>query len=437
LMVIDFPSLQELGALIGHSMVLCGIFTLVQVPALFPRRVKKMTPPMTSWWLSRLVFKHAKAIIWSAIIVTIALGFASLWIRVDPSLDKLRSSSNAAVVEENVAKRFGLPRDVYLMLARGADLESLLVDNERVVDEIQHALPKVALYAPSSLLPSQARQSQAAARIQAAQLDVASVREHLASGAKAAGFREDTFAPFLDRLPRLLDTRPDARLTYDGFREKGLQDLLGRTIAREGNGSGDYVLATYLYPTTDADIDTLRAIAARHANRMTLTGMPEVNRELKARFTPEFIKGLAAGTILVIVLIIYSFRRWDLTMLAMVPTVLALIWAAGLLAIARVDLDMFSVFAVMTFVGIGVDYGIHMVHRFHHAPADKAGEVIAQLGPVILVAGAITLLGFGTLVTSSYGPLRSLGLISSLLVVTLMISTLLVLPALLVRRLKA
>jgi predicted RND superfamily exporter protein len=169
---------------------------------------------------------------------------------------------------------------------------------------------------------------------------------------------------------------------------------------------------------------------------MTLTGMPEVNRELKARFTPEFLKGLTVGTVLVIALIIYSFRRLDLTVLAMVPTVLALIWGAGLLALARVDLDMFSVFAVMTFVGIGVDYGIHMVHRFHHAPPDKAGEVIAQLGPVILVAGAITLLGFGTLVTSSYAPLRSMGLVSSLLVVTLMISTLLVLPALLVRRLK-
>src|SRR5262249_39605748 len=141
-------------------------------------------------------------------------------------------------------------------------------------------------------------------------------------------------------------------------------------------------------------------------------------------------------TVLVLLMIVYSFRRIDLTLLAMVPTVLALIWAAGLLAIARVDLDMFSVFSVMTFIGIGVDYGIHMVHRFHLTPPERAGEVIAQLGPVILVAGGITLLGFGTLVTSSYGPLRSLGLISSVLVVTLMFSTLLVLPALLVRRLQ-
>jgi predicted RND superfamily exporter protein len=51
-----------------------------------------------------------------------------------------------------------------------------------------------------------------------------------------------------------------------------------------------------------------------------------------------------------------------------------------------------------------------------------------------MVAGGITLLGFGTLVTSSYPPLRSLGLISTVMIVTLMLSSLLVLPALLVRR---
>jgi uncharacterized protein len=191
---------------------------------------------------------------------------------------------------------------------------------------------------------------------------------------------------------------------------------------------------TYVYPKNDEDVRALRhhVEAEAFGGRMTLTGLPEVNRELAARFTPEFLQGLGLGTALVLALIVMSFRRLDLTLLALVPTLLALIWAGGLLALARVELDLFSVFAVMTFVGIGVDYGIHMVHRFHHA--DDTAEVIAQLGPVIMVAGGITLLGFGTLVTSSYPPLRSLGLISTVMIVTLMFSSLLVLPALLVRR---
>ena len=37
LVFVDFPSLEQLGRLIGHSMVLCGVLTLVLVPAPLPR----------------------------------------------------------------------------------------------------------------------------------------------------------------------------------------------------------------------------------------------------------------------------------------------------------------------------------------------------------------------------------------------------------------
>jgi predicted RND superfamily exporter protein len=51
---------------------------------------------------------------------------------------------------------------------------------------------------------------------------------------------------------------------------------------------------------------------------------------------------------------------------------------------------------------------------------------------VILVAAAITLLGYGTLVNSSYPPLRSIGVVSAVSVVTLALASVLVLPAMLV-----
>ena len=74
----------------------------------------------------------------------------------------------------------------------------------------------------------------------------------------------------------------------------------------------------------------------------------------------------------------------------------------------------------MTFVGIGVDYGIHMVHRYQRAR--RRSQAVAELAPVILVAAAITLLGYGTLVTSSYPPLRSIGMVSAVSVATLAVA---------------
>jgi predicted exporter len=430
LMLVDFPSLEELGRVIGHSMVLCGVLTLVLVPALLPRRVIRR-PPLTTWWLARLVERHGTLVLVLTVVVTAILGLAARGLRIDPSLDRLRADTTGTAFEQEVATRFGVPQDVYLLTASGRDLEALLDANEALVARLAREAPAVTVQAPTGLLPSQRAQTAAAAIVDARALTPTLVGDRLVRAATAAGFRPGTFDPFLERLPRLLDTR--ARLTYDGFVSHKLDDLLSRSVTRVG---GEWTLATYLYPRTPAEAARVRTIAAGFAPAMTLTGVPEVNRELGERFGPEFLKGVSAGTVLVLALLLVTFRQVGLTLLSLVPTAVALVWAGGLLALARIELDLFSMFAVMTFIGIGVDYGIHMVHRFQHATRETAGDVIAHLGPVILVAGATTLLGFGTLVTSSYPPLRSLGLISIVMVFTLAISSLLVLPALLVRRVR-
>jgi predicted exporter len=86
----------------------------------------------------------------------------------------------------------------------------------------------------------------------------------------------------------------------------------------------------------------------------------------------------------------------------------------------------------VTLLGIGVDYGVHLVHRYQER--GEAAAATAELTPVILVAAAITILGYGTLVMSSYPPLRSIGLVSVVSVVALAAASVLVLPALLLAR---
>ena len=72
-----------------------------------------------------------------------------------------------------------------------------------------------------------------------------------------------------------------------------------------------------------------------------------------------------------------------------------------------------------------------IVHRYRERGDSR--QAIEDLAPVILVAAAITLLGYGTLVTSSYPPLRSIGLVSAVSIVTLAAASLFVLPAMLAR----
>jgi predicted exporter len=291
-------------------------------------------------------------------------------------------------------------------------------------------MPRLVFEPPSRLLPSAAAQATTMARVSAANLSVARLKPSLEQARVAAGFTPGAFGPFIDRLPALIN--PAQRLSYDDYLAHDLGDLVGRFIVRDGS---QWLLATYVFPADAEQAAHVQSVIERLDPSQTLTGLPMVNADLARRFLPDFIKGLGIGTFIVVLLVVGTFRDSRLTIFALLPTVVGLIWTAGVLAIAGLRLDLFAIFAVVTFVGIGVDYGVHLVHRYRER--GDATQATAELAPVILVAAAITIFGYATLVTSSYPPLRSIGIVSTVSVIALAITSVLMLPALLTRTGKA
>ena len=431
LMFVDFPSLRQLGRLIGHSMMMCGVLTLVLVPALLPRRTpRRPRPPLLLPRLASWIVRRRTPILAAAAGLTLMLGAAATRLRVDPTLNRLRSTTEAARLEERIGPAFGLPGDAYVVLAEGSDLDALLEQNEQLAQRLSAALPALPVHAPSRLLPSANAQARSRARVNAAGLSVEAIRASLEESRVASGFTPGAFDPFVQRLPALLD--PGQRITYNDFISHDAGDLIGRFIVRDDDR---WRLATYVFPTTSDEVSRVQMAVNDVDAAQTLTGLPLVNEELARRFLPDFTTGLAIGTVVVVLLVAVTFRSVRLSALALLPTAVGLVWAAGLLAIAGVELDLFASFAVVTFVGIGVDYGVHLVHRYQER--GDAETATAELAPVILVAGAVTMLGYGTLMWSSYPPLRSIGLVSTVSVVTLAGASVLMLPALLAKRREA
>ena len=425
LAIVDFPSLRQLGMLIGHSMVLCGVLTLVLVPALLPRRPLRGGAPLTMPRLAGWISRRRRAIVVAAAALTVASGIAALGLRVNPTLERLRSVTEGSGILEAVARDFGLPSDVYVVVQRGPDLDALLERNEALALRVAQEIPTLTIQPASWILPSHQTQEARAARVRGAGLSPAAVSRRLAAAAREEGYREDTFAPFVARLPQLL--AQEERLDYKGYVEHGLGEIVRRFVTKQGD---EWLLASYFFPTRD-QIAPLYALAENFDGQATLTGLPLVNVELAERFVPEFLKGLAAGSAVVVVMIGLVLRSWRLSALALAPVAMGLLWAAGALALLRIELDLFALFAAVTFVGIGVDYGLHLVHRYRER--GNAHRAVEELAPVILVAAAITALGYGTLIASDYPPLRSIGTVSLVAVATLTAASVLVLPAILAK----
>jgi len=358
-----------------------------------------------------------------AAIITMVGGYYATTLQINPTLERLRSVTEGAEFVQAVTKAFSLPADVVVVLAKGAELEALLEANEMLSATLHQNVPSLTVQSPSALLPSartQAERRKVIANVPPADTLGAALEE----AGVAAGFKSGTFTNFSARLARMLDH--EQSLTLDGYKAHGLGDVMDRLITRSDAG---WMLATYAFPKTPAEEAHLRAVVDATQPDAVVTGLSLVNEELSASFLPQFLRGLGAGSAIVIILIFVSFRDWRLGLLTLVPTAIGLVWAAGILGIAGFELDLFSVFAVVTFVGIGVDYGVHLVHRYRDRR--DALSATSELAPVILVAGAITLLGYGTLIWSSYPPLRSIGIVSAVSVLTLVAASVVVLPALL------
>jgi predicted RND superfamily exporter protein len=428
LLVVDFPSLQQLGLLIGVGMLVCGVLTLLIVPAALGRASR---PPRTGEHrsfelpaLASAVRRHRAPVLVAAGVLTVSSAALIGTLRVNPTLERLRSVTPGALLTEQATRDFGLGGDVVLVVEAGQDLQALLERNERLVEQVRRAVPSLEMHAPSTLLPSDRTQEARRRAVQQGLPATAVLRTSLETATAEAGFRPDAFESFVERLPRL--TEPTQRISWDEFAEHGFDDIARRFISRDG---GRWTLASYAFPRAVDDLNALRRAVAASDGSMVLTGLPLVNEELSERFMPQFLRGLGVGSLVVVGMIVITFRNWRLALLTLVPTILGLLWAGGFLALIGYELDLFSVFAVITFVGIGVDYGVHVVHRYRERR--DATRATAELASVILVAGAITVIGYGTLIGSSYPPLQSIGVVSVVSVVALMAASVLVLPALL------
>ncbi len=82
-------------------------------------------------------------------------------------------------------------------------------------------------------------------------------------------------------------------------------------------------------------------------------------------------------------------------------------------------------------VGIGIDYGVHFMHRYRIEGKGQIHSVVSSTGKAIMLTSLTTMAGFGSLLIAKYRGLGSLGLLLVLGVGACFITTILILPALL------
>ena len=138
------------------------------------------------------------------------------------------------------------------------------------------------------------------------------------------------------------------------------------------------------------------------------------------------ISGWNALAAITIVLLLH-FRNLRNTLLALLPKIVGVIWMVGTMAYFKVDFNPANFMALPLILGIGLIFGVHVVHRLLHDPHD--GIFSHATGPAIALSAATTMSGFGTLMLAKHQGIASLGFLMTTGVGASLITSLVLLPA--------
>ena len=139
--------------------------------------------------------------------------------------------------------------------------------------------------------------------------------------------------------------------------------------------------------------------------------------------------------IVIVLLLFLCFRRFRGIFYPLLVTVIAIIWTMGLMGYLNVTMTIITVAIPVLLMAIISAYGIHqMNHYYTDLDINKYNVLYKNAGSVglaVLLSGITVMVGFGTLVTQEFVPIKNFGIFTAIGDLFGVLGALLTLPALL------
>jgi predicted RND superfamily exporter protein len=139
------------------------------------------------------------------------------------------------------------------------------------------------------------------------------------------------------------------------------------------------------------------------------TGMPVVFRALIEIIGRDGRNAALLTLVIVFLLLWVDFRNPGHSLMAMIPLALGIFWMVGLMHLTGMQLTVMNVMGLPMIIGIGIDDGVHILHRWRHEGRGKIRLIYASTGKAILLTSLTTMLAFGSLVFSIWRGFGQLG----------------------------
>jgi predicted RND superfamily exporter protein len=156
------------------------------------------------------------------------------------------------------------------------------------------------------------------------------------------------------------------------------------------------------------------------------------------KYTGEgMFKSFGIALLVVSLFFIMLFRSFKYGLLSIIPSVLPILIAGGVVGLLGISLDLGSMIVGAMTIGIAVDDAIHVMNRY--LAAKEAGKTthdaiysaMTESGRAVVYSSLILVLGFSVLAFGSFIPIIYVGIFGALIMFLALLGDLLFLPAIL------
>ena len=220
----------------------------------------------------------------------------------------------------------------------------------------------------------------------------------------------------LATLPRQLQ-RLAAGLAAESFSRDDLPtELVSRWVADDGTELIEIAPARDISDEVFAEqfVETVRATVS------AATGLPVVYQESGRTVVRAFQLAFSYALLMVSIILWIFLRRITDSLLVLLPVVIAAGLTAALTVLMGLQFNFANIIALPLLLGVGVDNGIHIVHRMRTEPPADGRVIATSTSQAIFVSGLTTIASFGNLAFASHLGMASMGQLLTLgMIVTL------------------
>ncbi len=430
--------IMELAFLVsvGLLFALLCIFLVLPSFLVWIEQRKALSPsssaPFRLCFLSGFLKKDPSKLIWFGVGITLLSLLSLSQLKIETDLRSLRPKEiQPLMVLEKMGRAFGGRKVEASAIQEGRDLSSLLLKEAEMVKVFEKNKKEgkmdssISISPASRFIPSIEKQKRIAHEIRKA-VNLDEVKKHLIKALNENGFFVPSFYPTLEALEELRLGKeklfpPETLFLL--LKKSPLGRGIGPRIAQKGE---HFKLTTPIYyPRGSLSFEELE----KQFPEVSFTGPERIETEI-LKIVKEDLFLLTPFAFLLILLLVFShFKRPTLTLLTLLPLAIGLLWMMGAMAILGIHINFVNAVILPMIVGMGIDNSIHLMHRYLEKGGRDPIEALQKTARPMTLCSLTTMLGFGSLVTTRYHALSTMGWVTILGMGFCLINSMVLLPA--------